>query len=126
MTFLSKLANFFNSKKPTTKFPGVVVGKITEIQAHPNADRLRLVKVDVGHILDVVCGAPNIEVSQIVPVATIGAALPNGIVIQAATIRGASSQGMLCAADELGLGSDHSGIHILKGGQPGSSIDAFI
>lgn len=123
MSFFAKL---FARKKPQTKFPGVVVGRITEVAAHPNADRLRLVKVDIGEPLEVVCGAPNVETGQLVPVATIGCTLPNGVVIQAASIRGAHSAGMLCAADELGIGSDHSGILVLKGGQPGNCIDLFI
>ncbi|MDQ1284278.1 MAG: phenylalanyl-tRNA synthetase beta chain [Patescibacteria group bacterium] len=109
----------------------IVVGKILEIEKHPNADKLQLVKVDVGHsailpslpstgereskkgIIHIVCGAPNIEVGQKVPVALIGAKLPNGLEIKEAEIRGEKSFGMLCAEDELGLGNDHSGIMIL-------------
>lgn len=96
------------------KFNNVTVGKILEIEKHPNADRLRLAKVDIGkEKLDIVCGAPNIEVGQLVPVALIGAVLPNGMTIKEAEVRGEKSNGMLCAADELGLGEDHSGIIIL-------------
>jgi phenylalanyl-tRNA synthetase beta chain len=92
----------------------VVIGKILEIAKHPNADKLQLTKVDVGgNILDIVCGAKNIEVGQKVPVATVGTKMPNGLEIKEAEIRGEKSFGMLCAADELGLGSDHSGIMIL-------------
>ena len=93
---------------------GVIVGKILEIKKHPNADKLQLVKVDVGKVLDIVCGAWNIKVGDNVPVATVGTKLPNGIVIREAEIRGEKSFGMLCALDELGLGSDHAGILLLE------------
>jgi phenylalanyl-tRNA synthetase beta chain len=100
--------------KQSEKFKDVVVGRILEIQKHPNADRLQLAKVHVGEEeLDIVCGAPNIEVGQLVPVATVGAVLPNGLEIKEAEVRGEKSRGMLCALDELGLGSDHAGIMIL-------------
>ncbi len=96
------------------KFKNVAVGKILEINKHPNADRLQLAKVDVrNEILDIVCGASNIEVGQLVPVALVGAILPNGLEIKEAEVRGEKSFGMMCAADELGLGDDHSGIIIL-------------
>ena len=99
------------------KYKKVVVGKILEIKPHPKADKLKLALVDVGaEKLEVVCGAPNIEVGQLVPVALVGAALANGAEIKPAEIRGVKSNGMLCAEDELGLGSDHAGIVIL--GQP--------
>ena len=102
-------------EKREWNFDGVVVGKILEIRKHPNADKLQLTKVDIGkEILDIVCGAKNIEVGQKVPVATVGTKLPNGIEIKEAEIRGEKSLGMLCALDELGLGTDHSGIFILE------------
>jgi phenylalanyl-tRNA synthetase beta chain len=95
-------------------FENVVVGKILEINKHPNADRLRLVKVDIGDKeLEVVCGAPNIKIGQKVPVALVGAKLPNGMEIKEVEIRGIKSCGMLCAEDELGLGKNHNGIMIL-------------
>lgn len=100
--------------KQSWKFDGVVVGKILEIEKHPNADRLQVTKTDVGReILQIVCGAPNIKVGQLVPVATVGTKLANGLEIKEAHIRGVKSFGMLCAEDELGLGEDHSGILIL-------------
>ena len=94
----------------------VVVGKILEIEKHPNADRLQIVSVETRHAssLQVVCGASNIKVNEKVPVALMGAKLPNGIEIKEAEIRGVKSFGMLCAEDELGLGNDHSGIIILE------------
>lgn len=96
---------------------GIVVGKILEIKKHPNADKLQLVHVAVGAIhespLRVVCGAWNIKVGDNVPVATVGTKLSNGMEIREAEIRGEKSFGMLLAADELGIGDDHSGIIIL-------------
>lgn len=92
----------------------VVVGKILEIQKHPNADKLQVAIVDVGkEKLTIVCGAPNIQVGQKVPVALVGAKLPGGFEIKEAEIRGVKSFGMICAEDELGLGKDHSGIMVL-------------
>ena len=101
---------------------GIVVGKILEIKKHPNADKLQLVQVDIGSPstgaqgkrLSVVCGAWNIKVGDMVPVATVGTKLPSGLEIKEAEIRGERSQGMLCAEDELGLGTDHTGIMILS------------
>lgn len=106
------------------KFDKVVVGRILEVKKHPNADRLQLAEVEVGgkEPLHIVCGAPNIAPDQLVPVALVGALLPNGLEIKKAEVRGETSEGMLCAPDELGLGDDHSGILILEGkakvGQP--------
>jgi len=92
----------------------VVVAEIKRIEPHPNADRLQLATVSTGgQEFRVVCGAPNIAVGQKVPLAQIGAKLPGGE-LGKATIRGVESVGMLCAADELGLGDDHSGIIILS------------
>ena len=97
------------------KYRNVLVGKIIEINKHPQADRLQLARVDIGkEIFEVVCGAPNIVVGQIVPIALVGAILPNGAEIKEAEVRGVKSCGMLCAEDELGLGEDHSGIMILS------------
>jgi len=116
--------------KNQDKFPLIVVGKIIEVNPHPQADRLRLAKVDIGaEILTIVCGAPNIEPGQLVPVATIGAKLPDGLVISAAELRGQMSYGMLCSAKELGLGEDHSGIMLLNISQVrqlGESLDSYL
>lgn len=97
-------------------FDRVVVGEIVGIRPHPNAQKLRLADVVIephGEPQEIVCGAPNIEVGQKVPVALIGAKLPNGLTIASRAIRGVTSNGMLCARDELGLGSDHAGILVL-------------
>jgi phenylalanyl-tRNA synthetase beta chain len=96
---------------------GVVVGKVLERKAHPNADTLSVCKVDVGseEILNIVCGAPNVDAGQFVPVATVGTQLTPDFKIKNAKLRGEPSQGMICAEDELGLGDDHSGIIVLEG-----------
>ncbi|MBI1870120.1 MAG: phenylalanine--tRNA ligase subunit beta [Chlamydiae bacterium] len=95
-------------------FEKVVVGKILEIHSHPNADRLTLCKVSTGkETFSIVCGAKNIQPSDVVPVALDGAKLPGEKVIKASKIRGEFSQGMLCSKVELGLGEGESGIWIL-------------
>ncbi len=143
---------------------GVVVGEILEIKKHPDADKLNLVKVDVGQelslrgvklsdseterrsnpattrdeintgiaaslcgaprndILDIVCGALNVEAGQKVAVALVGAELPGEFKIEKRKVRGVESYGMICAEDELGLGENHKGIMVLdnnlKNGTP--------
>jgi phenylalanyl-tRNA synthetase beta chain len=102
----------------------ILIGRVLEAQRHPNADRLSLCSVDAGgETLQVVCGAPNVRAGAYYPFAPVGAALPDGLVIRKAKIRGAESQGMLCSARELGLGRDHEGILELHGEfEPGSSF----
>lgn len=119
---------FSKTSSSATKFPLVVVGEVVELRKHPNADKLQLVKVDIGgKFLDVVCGAWNMKINDKVACALVGAKLPNGVALKEATIRGEQSFGMLCALDELGLGTDHSGIIILKPGAPvGKAIDKFL
>ncbi|MFA4996383.1 MAG: phenylalanine--tRNA ligase subunit beta [Patescibacteria group bacterium] len=91
----------------------VVIAEIKDIKKHPNADRLRIATVFDGKSdLTVVCGAPNIEVGQKVPLAKLGAKLGD-IEIKKTEIRGVESEGMICAEDELGLGNDHAGIIVL-------------
>jgi len=98
---------------------GVVIGKVISTSQHPNADRLKLTQVDVGsEILPIVCGAPNVTEGQKVAVALVGSeifpsTMPDGLKIKKAKIRGEESQGMICAEDELGLGSSHEGIMVL-------------
>ncbi len=96
-------------------FEKVIVGEIESIQRHPNADRLSWVKVKTGQEnLSIVCGATNIKEGQKVPLALVGAKLPNGMEIKRSKIRGVMSEGMLCSEIELGLGEDASGIMILS------------
>jgi phenylalanyl-tRNA synthetase beta chain len=96
----------------------VVVGEILERNQHPNADRLSLTRIDVGTAekLEIVCGAQNIKAGQKIPVAMVGAVIPNGLEIKPAKIRGVASQGMLCSLDELLFPKDwqeEDGIFIL-------------
>lgn len=97
---------------------GVVIGEVKEKEKHPDADRLSVTKVDIGtgELLQIVCGAPNVAAGQKVVVATIGTTLyPGGekLEIKKSKIRGVESQGMICAEDELGLGTSHDGIMVL-------------
>jgi len=91
---------------------GVVVAEIIAAEKHPEADRLQVCKVDVGRgeTLQIVCGAPNARVGIKVPLAKVGASLPNGIAIKAAKLRGVESFGMLCSAKELDIDADVSGL----------------
>ncbi|WP_203296495.1 phenylalanine--tRNA ligase subunit beta [Luteirhabdus pelagi] len=99
---------------------GIVVGEVLECFPHPNADRLKLTKVDLGNgaPVQIVCGAPNVAQGQKVPVATIGTTLYDDKgepwTIKKGKIRGESSHGMICAEDELGLGESHDGIMVLE------------
>ncbi|MCD6184961.1 MAG: phenylalanine--tRNA ligase subunit beta [Deltaproteobacteria bacterium] len=89
----------------------VVVGCITEIKPHPNADRLSLCTITTGDDqINLVCGADNIKTGMHVPLALPGAELPGGFVIKKSVIRGEASGGILCSATELGLGEDKKGI----------------
>ena len=93
----------------------VVVGRIVEIEPHPNADKLKLVKVDVGlQTLAVVCGAPNVLNDILAPIALPGTVFPNGFTLEKSIIRNVESEGMICSEAELGLGKDKSGIMILS------------
>ncbi|MEJ2678589.1 MAG: phenylalanine--tRNA ligase subunit beta [Gemmatimonadota bacterium] len=106
----------------------VVVGRVLETRAHPDADRLSVCRVDAGgDPVEVVCGAPNVRQGALYPFAPVGATLPGGLAIRAAKIRGVTSQGMLCSERELALGRDHAGIMELRGGfEPGTAlIDAL-
>lgn len=97
------------------KFNGVVVGKVVELVQHPDADRLRVAQVDVGQdaLVQIVCGAPNVEVGIKVPAALVGAVLPGDFKIKDTKLRGVASSGMLCSAKELGINEDASGLMIL-------------
>jgi phenylalanyl-tRNA synthetase beta chain len=98
---------------------GVVIGKVLTCEQHSNADRLKVTTVDIGTgtPLQIVCGAPNVAAGQKVPVATIGTMLYDekgeGFEIKKGKIRGEESHGMICAEDELGLGTSHDGIMVL-------------
>lgn len=93
-------------------FTGVVVGEVVECGQHPDADKLRVTKVNVGaeEMLDIVCGAPNCRQGLKVAVAVVGAVLPGNFKIKKAKLRGQPSHGMLCSNSELGISDDHDGI----------------
>lgn len=109
--------HFFESVKGGLE--GVVVGEIMSCIQHPNADRLKLTKVKINksETIQIICGAPNVQKGQKVPVALVGSRLFNNkgneIIIKSTKIRGEESHGMICAEDELGLGNSHDGIMVL-------------
>tara|TARA_R110001592_G_scaffold307299_2_gene580687 strand:+ start:202334 stop:204760 length:2427 start_codon:yes stop_codon:yes gene_type:complete len=103
---------------------GLVVGHVEDIWQHPNADRLRCTKVNIGTDtpLDIVCGAANVDKGQKVIVATVGAQLTFSdgaeITIKKSKLRGEPSEGMICAEDEIGMGQSHDGIMVLPSDTP--------
>ena len=108
---------------------GLIVGEVIYCEQHPNADRLKLTKVNVGNenILQIVCGAPNVKLNQKVVVATVGTILHplnnEKFKITKSKIRGEISQGMICAEDEIGIGNSHDGIIVLDAKyKPGTKI----
>ncbi len=107
---------------------GVVIAEVFDVAKHPNADRLSVCQVSTGgEPVDVVCGAPNVVKGMKSPFATPGVKLPNGIKLKKSKIRGVVSNGMLCAADELGLGDDHEGIIALPDDAPvGTSLSEYL
>lgn len=123
--------NLFESLKGSLK--GVVVGHVLSCEQHPNADKLKITKVDLGNgeaPVQIVCGAPNVAAGQKVPVATIGTVLydkdGNEFTIKKGKIRGEESFGMICAEDELGIGNSHDGIMILSDDLvPGTPVAEF-
>ena len=94
---------------------GVVVAKVLDLRAHPDADRIQLVDVDSGdgEPLQICCGAFNMKIGDLVPLATLGTIMNNGMEIAKRKMRGQWSNGMLCAASEIGLGVDSEGIMLL-------------
>lgn len=96
---------------------GVVVGEVLSCEAHPDADSLSITTVNIGEeILPIVCGAPNVAKGQKVAVAKVGTTLYMGdesLTLKKVKIRGEVSEGMICAEDELGIGTDHDGILVL-------------
>ena len=102
---------------------GLVVGEVLSCEPHPNSDHLHLTKVNIGEgePLPIVCGAPNVAAGQKVIVATIGTVLYDGdqsFTIKKGKLRGEDSFGMICAEDEIGVGTDHAGIIVLPADTP--------
>ena len=131
------MLNFFKKLfSPKAHFNNIVAAKVVGIEKHPNADRLRLIKLDVGNkiIEPVVCGAFNFNVGDVVALALPGANIAQNIhsethepfILEKAKIRGIESQGMICAAFELGLSdAPGEGIMLLKTDvKPGSQFSA--
>jgi len=100
--------------------PGVVTARVVRLEQHPDAAKVQRVYVDAGdgHQRHVWCGAFNMSEGDIVPLATLGTTMPNGMTIERRGILGIDSEGMLCSASELGLGDDHSGIRVLPSDVP--------
>ncbi|MEE4110905.1 MAG: phenylalanine--tRNA ligase subunit beta, partial [Halieaceae bacterium] len=110
-------------------FDGVVVGEIIAAEQHPDADKLRVCRVNAGtgEELQIVCGAPNARAGLKAPLATVGATLPGDFAIKAAKLRGVESRGMLCAAAELGLSEDRAGLMELPADAPvGEDLRAYL
>ena len=107
---------------------GVIVARIVACEPHPDADKLRVCRVDTGNgNVQIVCGAPNARAGLVAPLATIGATLPNGVTIKAAKLRGVESQGMLCSARELGIDADAAGLMELPSNAPtGQSLSRYL
>ncbi|MDD1608283.1 MAG: phenylalanine--tRNA ligase subunit beta, partial [Methylococcaceae bacterium] len=101
-------------------FSGVVVGEVLEMEKHPDADKLRVCRVNVGEAepLQIVCGAANVRVGLKIPAALIGAVLPEDFKIKKSKLRGVESFGMLCSEKELGLAADANGLMELANDAP--------
>jgi phenylalanyl-tRNA synthetase beta chain len=108
-----------NVRNTAPDFIRVVVAKILSIRPHPESEKLSLCEVTTGtDILPIVCGATNIQVGDVVPLARVGATIPGGYTIKSSRIREERSEGMLCSEEELGIGPDRSGIMILPAELP--------
>ncbi len=111
-------------------FSGVVVAKVISIEKHPDADKLNITQVDIGQkdLVQIVCGASNVVVNALVCCAKVGAVLPGDFKIKKAKLRGIESNGMLCAATEIGLADDGiKGLHILPNNAPiGTGIREYL
>src|ERR1700674_5412460 len=106
----------------------IVIGKVLEQVPHPKSrNPLWVHQVDLGdHVEQIIAGAPNAVPGSLVPVAMPGTTVPNGKLVKDMTIAGYQARGMLCSAEELLLGDDHSGILILDGGTPGEPLTTVI
>ncbi|WP_419945353.1 phenylalanine--tRNA ligase subunit beta [Candidatus Poriferisodalis sp.] len=120
---LSDLGMAVEEMRVLPSLDGVVVARVAGLRPHPEADRIQLVDVELpgatgegtGGALQVCCGAFNMSVGDLVPLATVGTTMPDGLEIGERRLRGQLSQGMCCSPAELGLGTDHDGIMILPG-----------
>tara|TARA_B100000959_G_scaffold173717_1_gene181861 strand:+ start:1708 stop:4080 length:2373 start_codon:yes stop_codon:yes gene_type:complete len=112
---LSDLGMAVEDARVLDPLDGIIVARVADLRQHPEADRIQLVDVETtdGVRLQVCCGAFNMVVGDLIPFATIGTVMPDGMEISQRTMRGELSNGMCCSAAELGLGSDQDGIMIL-------------
>ncbi|MDO8432980.1 MAG: phenylalanine--tRNA ligase subunit beta [Candidatus Binatus sp.] len=118
-----------NIERLAPGFAGVFAAKVLHVEKHPNADRLNLCEVDAGEKgkFKVVCGAPNVKAGMVAPLALVGARLGKEPPLEAATIRGVQSEGMLCSERELGLSQDHAGILALSADAPiGADVSNYL
>lgn len=108
----SRVATVDDLEALRTDLKPIVVARVVEAGPHPDSDHLWVTKVDAGtgELLEVVCGAPNVEQGRLYPFAPTGTTMPNGLKIERRRIRGQTSNGMLCSPRELGLGEEHQGI----------------
>lgn len=106
-------------ENPANEFKNVVVGRITKIEKHPDADKLVVCQVDVGEDIQIVTGAPNVFEGAVIPVAKHKSLLPGGVKITKGKLRGIVSMGMMCSTDELGISKERAtGIMILPDDTP--------
>ncbi len=122
---MSSLGMAVESMETFDFMDGLVVARVLDLRSHPSADRIQLVDVDAGdgEPLQICCGAFNMAVGDLVPLATLGSTMPNGMEIARRRMRGEWSNGMLCSAAEIGLGSDAAGIMVLPEGlTPGTPV----
>lgn len=109
------------------EWSGVVVARVEDVAPHPDADKVRVCRVEAGEgPVTVVCGAWNFEAGATVAFARPGAVLPGGFEIGRRTIRGVESNGMICSERELGIGDDHTGILVLDAGSPGDEVGPLV
>lgn len=111
------------------EFSKIVVGEVIAVEQHPDADRLRVCKVNVGEpdLLQIVCGAPNVLIGMRVPAALVGAKLPGGMKIKKGKLRGVESHGMLCSAAELGIVEEAEGLLPLPlDAEPGMDVREYL
>ena len=110
-------------------FSGIIVGQVSRIEAHPDADKLQICTVDIGEdeALSIVCGAANVRQDLKIPVAVVGAVLPGNFKIKKAKLRGIPSFGMLCSTSEMGLTSSADGLMELPADAPiGTDMRAYL
>ena len=122
---MTKVGNEYDSQENLISATNLVIGKVLTCEAHPDSDHLHVCTVDIGNeVLNIVCGAPNVNAGQKVIVAKVGADLPGGVKIKKGMIRGQESNGMICALYEIGIDKkflseeDKNGIHILAEDAP--------